>query len=155
MICLTIRRYLFWLLLPFEVIAFVAFLFFQPESIHDRRSHVTSVTPASALGDEEKPHDLADPGDNKAEPACEPLPVVLQETGLNTSSGSSFGAYRLWGTAPVPNYRKILLLLFRPMLLLLSPCVLYATLLFTFTFSWFVLLVSHALSRSTLARLLM
>jgi hypothetical protein len=141
---LTIRRYLFWLLLPFEVIAFVAFLFLQPESIHDRRSHVASVTPASAFGDENKSHNLADPGKEKVEPACESLPVVLQETGLNTPNGSRFSAYRLWGTTPVPNYRKILFLLFRPMLLLLSPCVVYATLLFTFTFSWFVLLVSRA-----------
>ena len=130
-------------------------MFLQPESIHDRRSHVALVTPALALEDEEKSHNFADPKNDKAEPACEPLPVVLQETGMNTPSGSEFGAYRLWGTTPVPNYRKILFLLFRPMLLLLSPCVLYATLLFTFTFSWFVLLVSRALSRSILARSLL
>lgn len=140
---------MFWILLPFECLALIIAVLFQPESVYDRQPFTTVVTALTVVED-------LPPREDKDQSSPAPTFGAAPEKDMSTADpvpvdgehGDLVGTPHTWSTLMRPwsgwhgPKRSIAAMLIRPFCLWASPGVVYATVLFTFTFSWFPMLVS-------------
>ncbi|KAJ9116531.1 hypothetical protein QFC24_006698 [Naganishia onofrii] len=130
----------FWILFVLAVLALVTSVLFLAETVYDRNDGVVTPVQMTDLDSDSKyVHDSKDSAIVSVEPAFK----IEYRSNTIIPSQPMFTKSNLKPWKPLRyNTKEMITAMYRPALTLLSPNIMYATLLFTTTFTWFVQLSS-------------